>query len=225
MKYILPVLIAAVFICVYLYGPEQQQATSSQTLSIHEASPNSQTLPSEPTRPASLPMQTQTEDSADQTQSTTDTEEAGELEPESAQSEPVEDDNPLNFNLDQSTHFLILGNAEAEKGQMNFKSELLPSNEVQLSIKLHQEDSDQVELKAYFDLANFTMELDGGNSILNKEHKKLLKESGEALQSAIWEQYAEYDIPEHALMLTQMLAYWSVSPEGFVHEKRVIVSQ
>ena len=108
---------------------------------------------------------------------------------------------------------------------MNFKSELLPSNEVQLSIQLGQNGEDNIKLEAYFDLANFTMELDGGNSVLNKEHKKLLKETGEALQSAIWDQYAEYDIPEHALMLTQMLAYWSVSPEGFVHEKRVIVSQ
>lgn len=225
MKFILPVLIATILLCLFLFIPGQEQPTENQILSTPEANTSAQHAPEESVNLGTTPEQVSTDEIVHPAPVATEAAETTETKLESQQPEPVENENQLTFNLDQSTHFLILGNADSEHGKMNFKSELLPSNEVQLSIQLQQQDSDKIELKAYFDLANFTMELDGGNSVLNKEHKKLLKQTGESLQSAIWDQYSEYDIPEHALMLAQMLAYWSVSPEGFVHEKRVIVSQ
>ncbi len=129
------------------------------------------------------------------------------------------------INLHSSTHFLVDGRASSDIGKILFKSKLMPSNEVKLSLKLKQGELEDVELVAYFDLANFTMELDGGKSILNKDHKKMLKLTGLHLQSKFEIQYQDYDIPEHVLMLVQMLGYWSVSPEGFVHEKRSIISE
>lgn len=127
--------------------------------------------------------------------------------------------------IDESTHHMIQGGASSDIGNIDFRSKLLPSNEVELTINLTQETNDEIELTAYFDLANFTMELDGKKGVLNKEHKKLLKLSSSQLQSEIQNQYEGYDYPDHALMLTQMLAYWSISPEGYVHDKRTIVSQ
>lgn len=133
----------------------------------------------------------------------------------------------INFNMQvhSSSHYLIDGRASSDIGKLLFKSRLMPSNEVKLSIKLKQRDIDDIELIAYFDLANFTMELDGANSVLNKEHKQLMKVSSAHLQSKFEKQYKDYDFPEHALMLVQMLSYWSISPEGYIHEKRSIVSQ
>lgn len=127
--------------------------------------------------------------------------------------------------LHSSTHHKVQGRADADIGKILFKSRLMPSNEVKLSMKLKQSDLDDIELIAYFDLANFTMELDGANSVLNKEHKQLLNLTSLHLRSRFELQYQDYDIPEHAFMLVQMLDYWSVSPEGFIHEKRSIVSQ
>lgn len=129
------------------------------------------------------------------------------------------------FKLDESTHHMIQGSAKADIGDVAFESELLPSNEVLLNINLEQMDMEGVELNAYFDLANFTMELDGKNAVLNEEHKQMLSLAASRLQSKFLAQYEGYGIPEHALMLTQMLSYWAVSPEGFVHEKRSVVSQ
>lgn len=133
----------------------------------------------------------------------------------------------VNFQLDAftSTDFLVDGTVKSDIGEMNFKSVLMPSNEVKLTLSLNQPEMDDIELVAYFDLAYFRMELDGGNRILNKEHKKLLKLTSLNLQPKFVAQYQDYEIPEHALMMVQMLEYWSVSPEGFVHEKREIVSQ
>jgi len=137
---------------------------------------------------------------------------------------PIEDIH-FSLTLNESTHHMIQGGAKADIGDIEFNSKLLPSNEVELSIILKQDEKDGIELSAYFDLANFTMELDGKNSVLNKDHKKILNMASSQLQSAFGTQYEGYEYPEHALMLTQMLAYWSISPEGYVHEKRSIVSQ
>jgi len=133
----------------------------------------------------------------------------------------------INFQLDNftSTDFLVDGTVKSDIGEMAFNSVLLPSNEVKLTLNLNQPGMDNIELVAYFDLAYFRMELDGGNRILNEDHKKLLKLTLLNLQPRFTTQYQEYEIPEHALMMVQMLEYWSVSPEGFVHEKREIVSQ
>jgi len=133
----------------------------------------------------------------------------------------------VNFDLDiySSTHHMIEGNATSDIGDILFKSRLLPSNEVELSINLEQNEFDGVELVAYVDLANFTMEMDGANSVLNVDHKQVLKHSSSHLQSSFEQQYKDYDAPEHALVLIRMIAYWSMSPEGFVHEKRSIVSE
>ena len=124
-----------------------------------------------------------------------------------------------------SSEFLVEGNVTSDIGEMSFNSELMPSNEVKLTLSLNQAGKDAVQLVAYFDLAYFRMELDGGNSILNKEHKEILKLTSFKLRPKLERQYRDYDMPEHALMLVQMMDYWSVSPEGFVHEKREIVSQ
>jgi len=135
------------------------------------------------------------------------------------------DDINFRLKLHSSTHHIIEGRARADTGKILFKSRLMPSNEVKLSLKLKQRELDDVELLAYFDLANFTMELDGANSVLNKNHKQMLNLASVSLRPRLEKQYEGLDYPEHALMLVQMLGYWSVSPEGFVHEKRSIVSQ
>ena len=127
--------------------------------------------------------------------------------------------------LHTSTHHLIEGKARSDIGDMLLKSRLMPSNEVKLSIKLKQSELDDIELLAYIDIANFTMELDGANSVLNRDHKRVLKYAVAHLRPKFEVQYKDYDFPEHALMLVQMLGYWSVSPEGYMHEKRSIVSQ
>lgn len=63
-------------------------------------------------------------------------------------------------------------------------------------------------------------------SMLNHdEHKALMSVLNQHLRSEFEEQYREYDFPEHAFMLVQMLSYWSVSPDGYVHEKREIVAE
>jgi hypothetical protein len=69
------------------------------------------------------------------------------------------------------------------------------------------------------------MELDGGNSVLDEEHKELLRTSSARLTAELIEQFEGYDVPEHGFMLIQMLSYWSNSPKGFVHEKHVAVSR
>ena len=101
----------------------------------------------------------------------------------------------------------------------------MPSNEVKISMKFKQSEIDDVELLAYVDLVHFTLELGGSNSVLNKNHKQLMKFMSSHLESKFENQYKDYDAPEHALMLMRMIAYWSVSPKGYVHEKRSIVSQ
>jgi len=145
-------------------------------------------------------------------------------ERETKQESPEEE---INYQLTSftSTDFLVDGSVTSDIGEMAFNSELMPSNEVKLTLTLNQTGKDAVQLVAYFDLAYFRMELDGGNSILNKEHKEILKLTSFKLRPKLERQYRDYDMPEHALMLVQMMDYWSVSPEGFVHEKREIVSQ
>lgn len=135
------------------------------------------------------------------------------------------EDIDFRLKVSASTHHYIQGKANAESGKLLFKSRLMPSNEVKLSLKLKQGELEDIELVAYFDLANFTMELDGGDRVLNRAHKKLMDYASLHLRSRFERQYQDHDLPEHAFMLVQMLSYWSVSPEGFVHEKRAIVSQ
>lgn len=129
------------------------------------------------------------------------------------------------FKLNASGHFLIDGRATSDLGKITFKSKLTPTNEVKLSITLKQGELDDISLVAYIDLANFTLELDGGKSALNKDHKRMLELTAAHLQPKLEVQYQGYDMPEHAMMLTQMLGYWSVSPEGYVHAKQAIVSE
>jgi hypothetical protein len=144
--------------------------------------------------------------------------------------EPTADKLPgedLNFHLKlyTSTHHMIDGRATSDIGKALFKSRLMASNEIKLSLKLKQSELDDIQLLAYVDLANFTMELDGADSVLNNQHKALMKLILLHLRSKLERQYEDYDTPEHALILIQMLSYWSVSPEGYVHDKRSIVSQ
>ncbi len=127
--------------------------------------------------------------------------------------------------VNRSNHYNVEGKAKSDIGKLMFKSQLLPSNEVKLSLKFKQGDLKDSELKAYFDLANFTMELDGANAVLNKDHKIMMDLVSHHLRQRFQTQFEGYEIPEHALMLVQMLSYWSTAPEGFVYEKREIVSQ
>ena len=131
----------------------------------------------------------------------------------------------FHLNLSTSTHHMIDGRATSDIGKILFKCRLMPSNEVKISMKFKQSEIDDVELLAYVDLVHFTLELGGSNSVLNKNHKQLMKFMSSHLESKFENQYKDYDAPEHALMLMRMIAYWSVSPKGYVHEKRSIVSQ
>lgn len=189
---------------------DEQEITSLESSTLHD--PSEQTFI--------------TENDAAQTESDNQEEPAAASSQETeAETEPPGKD--VNFQLDDftSTDFLVDGTVKSDIGEMAFNSVLLPSNEVKLTLRLNQPEMDDIELVAYFDLAYFRMELDGGNRILNEDHKKLLKLTSLNLQPRFTTQYQEYEIPEHALMMVQMLEYWSVSPEGFVHEKREIVSQ
>lgn len=145
-------------------------------------------------------------------------------EEEPEQKLPGEEVN-FKLKLHTSTHHLIDGRADSDIGKMLFKSRLMPSYEVKLSIKLKQGELDDIDLIAYVDLANFTMELDGSNGVLNKDHKQVFKYAIAHLGSQFEAQYQGYDAPEHALVLVRMISYWSASPKGYVHEKRSISSQ
>jgi hypothetical protein len=127
--------------------------------------------------------------------------------------------------MSESNHHVIKGSATSTIGDIQFDSKLLPSNEVKLTLHLKEAEGKPLEFTAYFDLANFVMELDGGNSVLDEEHKELLRTSSARLTAELIEQFEGYDVPEHGFMLIQMLSYWSNSPKGFVHEKHVAVSR
>ncbi len=229
MKFTLSLLVALIAISAYfiINTKEDAEPSSARLQPTKTESPNQAELLADKTlaNNESSPQSAEDEENEDADSLPEQQEEQSVHLPDTTQPEITEPETPINFSLDQSTQFMIQGHASNEANRMNFKSELLPSNEVFLSIQLNQDKTENIELKAYFDLANFTMQLDGGNSVLNKKHKQLLKQTVEQLKSSFWEQYAEYDIPEHALMLTQMASYWSVSPEGFVHEKREIISR
>lgn len=134
------------------------------------------------------------------------------------------EDIDFKLKLYKKTLYLIDGRATSKIGKILFKSRLMPNNEVKLSVKLKQGDLKDIELVGYFDIAQFTMELDGSNAVLNQQHKELLSVLDAHLRAKLTLAYSEYDFPEHAFMLMQMLSYWSVSPEGYVHEKREIVA-
>jgi hypothetical protein len=118
----------------------------------------------------------------------------------------------------------ISGRATSEIGDIKFRSKLLPSNEVQLELTLERKESERLLFKAYFDLANFVMELDGAGAVLDAEHKELLRVSSSQLTSSLIDHFEGSGIPEHGFMLIQMLSYWSNSPEGYVHEKHIAAS-
>lgn len=124
----------------------------------------------------------------------------------------------------KKTFHEIYGRSDSDIGKIIFKSHLMPNNEVKLSVKLKQGELDDIELVGYFNLAHFTMELDGSNAVLNKQHKELMNILDTHLRFHLTAIYSDYDFPEHAFMLVQMLSYWSASPEGYVHEKREIAS-
>lgn len=127
--------------------------------------------------------------------------------------------------MSESNHHFIQGSATSTIGDIQFDSKLLPSNEVRLTLHLEGSENKPLEFSAYFDMANFVMELDGGNAVLDEDHKELLRTSSVRLTAELIEQFEGYDVPEHGFMLIQMLSYWSNSPKGFVHEKHVAVSR
>lgn len=136
-------------------------------------------------------------------------------------------DTDIDFKLELllSSHHLIDGRARSRIGEVQFNSQLTPSNEVELTLTLKQTGQEDITLLAYIDIAHFTMELDGGNRVLNADHKIMLEHVSAHLRSSLGKQYEGLDFPEHGYMLVQMLSYWSVSPEGFIHEQRSIASQ
>ena len=125
----------------------------------------------------------------------------------------------------ESSFYDFKGQASSTIGNIGFDSQLLPSNEVRLMLQLTKDSSEPVTLNAYFDLANFSMELDGGNAVLDQEHKELLHVSSAQLTDSLVKQYDGYEVPEHGFMLIQMLSYWSKAPEGYVHEAHASVSR
>lgn len=127
--------------------------------------------------------------------------------------------------LDQSDYHQINGRAQSDIGQITFNSHLMPNNEVKLSLILKQQETEDFELVADIDIAHFTMELNGNNRSLNNDHKIMLDLLSWHLRNQLSQQYEGYEVPDHGYLLAQMISYWSLSPEGYVHEKRSIVSQ
>jgi len=130
------------------------------------------------------------------------------------------DDIAFAMQLETSTHHQVAGVARSAIGAVRYQTELLPSNEVELKLRLKQDGLKEIEMAAYFDLANISMELDGGNNVLNKQHKELMRVSADHLRMQFMQQYEGLEVPEHAFMLVQILSYWSRAPEGFVYERR-----
>ncbi len=126
--------------------------------------------------------------------------------------------------IDELDFHSISGRATSEIGDIKFRSKLLPSNEVQLELTFERKESEPLLFKAYFDLANFVMKLDGGGAVLDAEHKELLRVSSDQLTSLLIDHFEGGGLPEHGFMLIQMLSYWSNSPEGYVHEKHIAAS-
>ncbi len=127
----------------------------------------------------------------------------------------------VKLKLFQNTHHLLQGRADADFGKMKFKSRLFANNEVKFTLSIADEEA-PLAFEAYFDLATFAMELDGGGAVLDAEQKKLLAKTADALGKRLHEKYDE--IPPHGLMLVQMMAYWSHSPDDYQHHKRLIES-
>lgn len=160
----------------------------------------------------------------DKSSGETDGDQSEQLNQEVAEALPGKE---IEFSLEiaESSFYDFKGRASSTIGDIDFDSQLLPSNEVRLMLQLTKSAPENVTLNAYFDLANYVMKLDGGNAVLNKEHKELLRVSSAQLTDALVKQYAGYELPEHGFMLIQMLSYWSKSPEGYAHEPHVSVSR
>lgn len=145
---------------------------------------------------------------------------------EQAASEPLPGEEiEYSLQISESSFYDFKGQASSTIGNIGFDSQLLPSNEVRLMLQLTKDSAEPVTLNAYFDLANFSMELDGGNAVLAQEHKELLHVSSAQLTDSLVKQYDGYEVPEHGFMLIQMLSYWSKAPEGYVHETHASVSR
>lgn len=145
---------------------------------------------------------------------------------EQAASEPLPGEEiEYSLQISESSFYDFKGHARSTIGNIGFDSQLLPSNEVRLMLQLTKDSAEPVTLNAYFDLANFSMELDGGNAVLDQEHKELLNVSSAQLTDSLVKQYDGYEVPEHGFMLIQMLSYWSKAPEGYVHEAHASVSR
>lgn len=145
---------------------------------------------------------------------------------EQATSEPLPGEEiEYSLQISESSFYDFKGQASSTIGNIGFDSQLLPSNEVRLMLQLTKDSAEPVTLNAYFELANFSMELDGGNAVLDQEHKELLHVSSALLTDSLVKQFDGYELPEHGFMLIQMLSYWSKAPEGYVHEAHAIVSR
>lgn len=123
--------------------------------------------------------------------------------------------------ISESDFHNVSGLATSVIGVIKFRSKLLPSNEVTLELILEREEGAPLVFKAYFDLANFVMELDGAGAVLDADHRALLRVSSAHITSFLIEKFEGIGLPEHGFMLVQMLSYWSHSPEGYVHEKHI----
>lgn len=135
------------------------------------------------------------------------------------------EDVEFKLQLTTSDFHHVEGQTNSTIGETLYKSRLLPSNEIELELALKQEGVETKVMKAYFDLANYEMELDGGDAVLNQDHKQLMNISADHLRHHFMSQYDGLEVPEHAFLLVQMLSYWSMAPEGFVYEKRLVQSR
>jgi hypothetical protein len=221
----LPALI--LIVCAFSYGAYLLIASPQVASDNHQAATGTEQF--EQSQPALLVDQTGTTLTVSTTDQQMPVSTPENLEEQAVQlvTDALPPNNESNYQLKdfRSEDFMVEGLAVSDFGQMVFNSELSPANEVKLTLTLKQDSAEDIQLHAYFDLAYFRMELDGGNSVLNKDHKQLLKLASQNLRPEFEQQYRDYDMPEHALMLVQMMEYWSVSPEGFVHEKREVVSR
>ncbi len=130
-----------------------------------------------------------------------------------------EQDN-FSLRIQRMTHHELQGKASSDFGRLKFKSRLFANNDVRFSLFLDAEDKELV-FQGYIDIVEERMELDGGGAVLTADHRKIIASTSTYLMKALMKEF-EGELPLHGLMLTQMMSYWSHSPDDFVHDKRSI---
>lgn len=126
----------------------------------------------------------------------------------------------FSMRIQRMTHHELQGKASSDFGRLKFKSRLFANNDIRFSLFLDHQDKELV-FEGYIDIVDERMELDGGGAVLTPDHRKIIASTSDQLMKALMEEF-DGELPLHGLMLTQMMSYWSHSPDDFVHDKRSI---